>query len=142
MRLAFNNAAGDCVIVIGYNKYMRKNLFCAALLLILTVFLFGCKKDKSLIIELDNSEPLALAVDVEWAVISEPYVTFRHVQEWDGKESGHGKKGDVLQVKGYSYSSANEKWVKFEKGYLPLKSVQIFTNKYQADKVGKGYSEK
>ncbi|MCQ2584172.1 MAG: hypothetical protein MJ185_01165 [Treponema sp.] len=120
---------------------MRKNLFCAALLLILTVFLSGCKRDKSLNIELDNSEPLALAVDIEWAVLSEPYVTFRDVQEWDGKESGHGKKGDVLQVKGYSYSSTNEKWVKFEKGYLPLKSVQIFTNKFQADKVGKGYTE-
>ncbi len=121
--------------------FMRKNLFCFLLLFVLTVFLAGCKRDKSLNIELDNSEPLALAVDIEWAVISEPYVTFRDVQEWNGKDSGHGKKGDVLQVKGYSYSSSNEKWVKFEKGYLPVKSVQIFSNKFQADKVGKGYSE-
>ncbi|MCQ2572305.1 MAG: hypothetical protein MJ182_00235 [Treponema sp.] len=120
---------------------MRKQFLGAIFLLLLTVIFAGCKRDKSLSIELDNNEPLALAVDIEWAVISEPYVIFRSIQEWNGKDSGHGKKGEVLQVKGYSYSSTNEKWVKFEKGYLPLKSVQIFTNKYQADKVGKGYSE-
>jgi len=119
---------------------MRKTLF-LILIVLCTVQFSSCKRDKSLNIELDNTEPLALAVDIEWAVISDPYVTFREVQEWTGKDSGHGKKGDVLQVKGYSYSSTNEKWVKFDNGYLPLKSVKIFTNKFQADKIGKGYSE-
>ncbi len=120
---------------------MRKSVSVLLCIFICIAGLTSCKREKSSNINLDNYDPLALAVDIEWAVISEPYVIFRDVQEWNGKDLGRGKKGEVLKVLGYSYSSENEKWVKFEKGYLPLKTVKVFSNKFQADKISKGFTE-
>lgn len=121
---------------------MRKTFLLLISIFICLTTLSSCKRDKALNINLDTSDPLALAVDIEWAVISEPYVIFRDVQEWNGKDLGRGKKGEVFKVLGYSYSSENEKWVKFEKGFLPLSNVKVFSNKFQAEKVSKGFLEK
>lgn len=106
-----------------------------------SVLCISCTKKRSDEIVLDNSNPLAFAIDIEWAVIIDPYVTFRETHEWTSKDLGHGKKGEILQVIGYSYSSENEKWVKFENGFLPIKSVQVYSNRYQAAKVSKGIIE-
>lgn len=121
---------------------MRKTPFALLLFIFLTLPFCSCKGDKAPEITLDNSDPLALAVDVEWAVINEPYVTFRENQEWTAKDSGHGKRGEVLRVNGFSYSSEGEKWVKFDKGFLPYKSVLVFSNRFQAETSAKGMTEK
>ncbi|MCQ2597037.1 MAG: hypothetical protein MJ181_04240 [Treponema sp.] len=121
---------------------MRKTPLVLLFILSLSAFFYSCRDEKAAEITLDNSDPLALAVDVEWAVINEPYVAFRENQEWTGKDVAHGKRGEVLQVKGFSYSSEGEKWVKFEKGFLPSKSVLVFSNRFQAETSAKGMAEK
>lgn len=118
--------------------------FCLFLILIcVSLLCVSCKKNRRVEqIKLDSSEPLALAVDVEWAVVTDPYVTFREDKEWTSKDTGHVKKGEILKVLGYSYSSKNERWVKFEQGFLPLKCVTVYSNRFQAEKVSKGLEEK
>jgi len=111
------------------------------ILICISLLCVSCRKNRSDDITLDNSDSLSLAVDIEWAVINEPFVIFRESQEWDAKDVGHGKKGEILQITGYSWSSKNEKWVKFEKGFLPLKSVRVFSNRYQAANVSKEMTE-
>ena len=116
-------------------------LFCAVTSLLTSLLFFSCSKNREKEIILADSDSLALAVDIEWAVISDPYVTFREEHEWESKETAHGKRGDVLQVKGTSYSTENEKWVKFSEGFLPAKSVKIFSNKFQAENISRGMTE-
>ena len=105
------------------------------ILLLFSFLIIGCaKKDETEII-LDNSEPLALAPDVQWAVVSEPYAAFKESKDWSASVIGHCRKGDVLQVKGNSLDSKNEVWYYFEQGWLPSSSVLVYNNRLKAQKI-------
>ena len=52
------------------------------LLVLFSMLIFSCAKKEDEIIFLDNREPLALAPDVQWAVVNEPYVAFKENKEW------------------------------------------------------------
>lgn len=105
------------------------------ILLLFSFLIIGCaKKDETEII-LDNSEPLALAPDVQWAVVSEPYAAFKESKDWSASVIGHCRKGDVLQVKGKSLDSKNEVWYYFEQGWLPSSSVLVYNNRLKAQKI-------
>ena len=105
------------------------------ILLLFSFLIIGCaKKDETEII-LDNSEPLALAPDVQWAVVSEPYASFKESKDWSASVIGHCRKGDVLQVKGKSLDSKNEVWYYFEQGWLPSSSVLVYNNRLKAQKI-------
>lgn len=99
--------------------------------------LASCFLEKEKEIVLEDSDPLALAVDVQWAVVTDPYATFKADKEWNAKDRGHATKGEILKVIGVSISSEKEKWIRFNEGYLPAKSVSIYTNKYQAEKAAR-----
>lgn len=105
------------------------------ILLLFSFLIIGCaKKDETEII-LDTSEPLALAPDVQWAVVSEPYAAFKESKDWSASVIGHCRKGDVLQVKGKSLDSKNEVWYYFEQGWLPSSSVLVYNNRLKAQKI-------
>ena len=105
------------------------------ILLLFSFLIIGCaKKDETEII-LGNSEPLALAPDVQWAVVSEPYAAFKESKDWSASVIGHCRKGDVLQVKGKSLDSKNEVWYYFEQGWLPSSSVLVYNNRLKAQKI-------
>ena len=112
---------------------MKKIVF----LLCALVLFSSCNIKKEKEIVLDNSDPLALAVDVQWALVTDPYATFKTDREWNSSDRGHAKKGEVLKVIGISLSSEKEKWIRFNEGYLPEKSVKVFSNKYQAEKAAR-----
>ena len=95
----------------------------------------GCAKKDDGEIVLDKSEPLALAPDVQWAVVSEPYAAFKEAKDWSSSVIGHCRKGDILQIKGKSLDSKNEVWYYFEQGWLPSSSVLVYNNRLKAQKV-------
>lgn len=95
----------------------------------------SCKKKSAESIIFDNSHPLALAPDVEWAVVTEPYAVFRESDEWGGSTAGHCRKGEILQVKGKSVDAQKENWYYFEGGWLPQNCVSVFSNRYKAQTV-------
>ena len=104
------------------------------ILLLFSFLIIGCaKKDETEII-LDNSEPLALAPDVQWAVVSEPYAAFKESKDWSASVIGHCRKGDILQIKGKSLDSKNEVWYYFEQGWLHSSSVLVYSNRLRAQK--------
>ena len=61
-----------------------KNKLVSAFFLIffISVFFAACKKSGNEAIVFDNTHPLALAPDVEWAVVTEPYAVFKENDEW------------------------------------------------------------
>lgn len=115
------------------NSLIKYTLF---FLLIATAVIFSsCKKNNTETIVFDNAHPLALAPDVEWAVVIEPYAVFREDDEWSAATAGHCRKGEILQVLGKSVDAAKENWYFFEGGWLPQNCVSIFSNRYKAQTV-------
>ena len=104
-------------------------------ILILIPSFSSCKKKSAESIIFDNTHPLALAPDVEWAVVTEPYAVFRESDEWGGSTAGHCRKGEILQVKGKSVDADKENWYYFDGGWLPQNCVSIFSNRYKAETV-------
>ena len=117
---------------------MKKVLTLTALLLAVAFFFTGCAKKSSEVIVFDNSHPLALAPDVEWAVVTEPYAVFKETDEWGAATAGHCRKGEILQVLGKAVDAQKENWYYFEGGWLPQSCVSIFSNRYKAETVSKG----
>lgn len=115
---------------------MKNKLFVSAfLILILSVLFVSCQKKGTETIVFDNTHPLALAPDVEWAVVTEPYAVFKETDEWGAATAGHCRKGEILQVKGKSMDAAKENWYYFDGGWLPQSCVSIFSNRYKAETV-------
>ena len=108
----------------------------SAALFIAAIFT-GCAKKSVEVIVFDNTHPLALAPDVEWAVVTEPYAVFRETDDWSAATEGHSRKGEILQVRGKAVDSNKENWYYFEGGWLPQSSVSIFSNRYKAETVSK-----
>ena len=117
---------------------MKVNKYLYLLVILVLACLFSsCQKKSSEVIVFDNSHPLALAPDVEWAVVTEPYAVLRDTDEWGASTVGHCRKGEILQVKGKSVDAAKENWYYFEGGWLPQSCVSIFSNRYKAETVSK-----
>jgi len=108
------------------------------ILLILTfICSFSCNVKKDEIIVFDNSEPLALAPDISWAVVSDPYAAYRDDIGWNVKGNGHCRRGEILQIKGKSIDKNKEVWYSFENGWLPASCVNVFDNRLKAENFSK-----
>lgn len=107
------------------------------------LFVFGlpsCSKKNNWEIVLDSSDPLALAPDVEWAVVVVPYASFRKETSWDAQAEGYCKQGECFAIEATSAISVEgkfQKWYRFESGWLPESAVKIYANKFRAEKAAK-----
>lgn len=101
-------------------------------LVIAAALLTGCKKKTEEVIKFDESQPLALAPNVDWAVVEDPYAAYRSEANWDASVSGHCRKGDILQVLGKSTDEKKDVWYMFENGWLPSNCLAIFSNRLKA----------
>lgn len=119
---------------------MKKNVF-FIVLLICCIFV-SCKKKEAEVIVFDDSQPLALAPDVEWAVVNDPYAAYKHEIGWESGVAGHSRKGDILQVKGKSIDKNNNVWYFFENGWLPENCLTIYNNRLKAQVVSKQLLER
>jgi len=122
----------------NYKKYIYAAVFCMVFITVLT----GCSKKKEEIIEFDSTYPLALAPDVKWAVVTEPYASFKENCDWNSLTEGHCRKGDIFQVTGNSRDKDNEVWYKFESGWLPQSCLSVYSNRYKALSVSESIKDK
>lgn len=108
--------------------------------LCLNIFI-SCSNKKYEEIVFDNSHPLALAPDVSWAVIKDPYAAYKTEPNWSADAKGHCRKGEILQVIGKSVDEKNDVWYSFENGWLPANSLSIFNNRYKAQTAAQQFGE-
>jgi hypothetical protein len=97
----------------------------------------GCREKNENGIPLDDSNPLALAPDVSWAVVLDPYAAYRGETSWEASVTGHCRKGDILQVLGMSAAENGETWYRFDEGWLPDSAVSVYSNRYRAETAAK-----
>lgn len=103
-------------------------------ILLLCCFVFISCSDKKKIdkIEFDNSYPLALAPDISWALVTDPYASFRDDSDWEADTTSHVRKGAILQVIGKSIDKKKIVWYKFDEGWLPSSCLTIYSNRMKA----------
>ncbi len=100
--------------------------------LLVSLSLISCNKKKEEVIEFNETHPLSLAPDVEWALITDPYAAYRKDIEWNAEVTNHCRRGDILQVYAKSIDKQKTVWYKFEEGWLPETCLSIYSNRYKA----------
>ena len=113
---------------------MKLNFF--FLILIIPLFFSGCFfKDKNKVIDISQAEQIS-SIE-KWAVVTDSYVALKADAGNSGTIISHARKGDIFQIKGNKIVSTeknkNDIWYKLENGWLPEKSIRIFSNKLQAE---------
>lgn len=100
------------------------------------LFFNGCfLRKQELSVNFDNSDPLALAPDVSWAVITDPYAAFRENAGWESGVTGHCRRGEIYQISGSDAvrnSTSSDIWYLFKEGWLPASAVAVLPNKFSA----------
>ena len=115
---------------------MRKNKFFFAVFA-LALLAFSCERNKDAEIPLDNSDPLALAPDVRWALVEDPYAAIRSDTSWDAEAVAYCKQGDffpILASASVLGESGSETWYQAKGGWLPESVISVYPNKYRAAK--------
>jgi hypothetical protein len=93
----------------------------------------GCSGRSGKEIQFDKSEPLALAPDVSWAVVLDPYAGFRRETAWSAEVVSYCRKGDILQVLGETTVKESGNWYEFKNGWLQESAVTIYNNRLKAE---------
>lgn len=110
---------------------MKKKIFLLLILIFISTII-SCNRNKEETIVFDQSYPLSLAPDVEWAVVTDPYAAFKEDKDWNAPVTGHCRKGEILQIYAKSMDKEKTNWYKFENGWLPETCLAIYTNRYKA----------
>lgn len=121
---------------------MKRNIFFVLLSFVIFLLAVSCSKKDSETIVFDNSEPLALAPDIEWAVVTEPYSAFKATAHWQAEVTGHCRKGDILKINGKSIDSSGEKWFYFKDGWLSESCLSVYNNRLKAKNISEKLLEK
>ncbi len=93
----------------------------------------SCNGKKEEVIEFDNSHPLALAPNVYWALVPDPYAAFTKDVGWNSETISHCRSGEILQVIGQASDSERVKWYHFNEGWLPETCLSIYSNRFKAE---------
>jgi hypothetical protein len=70
-----------------------------------------------------------------WAVVNDPYATFREDTDFLATVASHGRRGDVEKVTGeviLVIDGARVRWYGFEKGWIHESSVTLCSNLLKA----------
>jgi hypothetical protein len=111
----------------------RKICFSLLFLVALSWLMGGCVKKSSEEIQFDNSEPLALAPDITWAVVLDPYAGYRKTASWNSEVASYCRKGEIFQVLGETEAKDGGNWYEFKNGWLPELSVTVYNNRFRAE---------
>lgn len=120
---------------------IKRNLILELIVLSSLLFLVSCNKNKDEVIKFDETYPLALAPDVTWAVVSEPYAAYKKNADWAADIAGHCRRGEILQITGKSEVNG-ENWYCFENGWLAESSLTIYSNRFKAKAVSDSMKDK
>ncbi len=100
--------------------------------IIITTFFSGCfmKKTEEEIILPEDS----LFHTNEWAVVASPYTPFYKNPSENSEVEGYARRGDTLEVKGRQIINAKDLWYNFEKGWMPEKVLNVYSNQKKAER--------
>lgn len=118
------------------NLFPRDCIFSAFALMVFSVIFMvsGCVK-QNVPVQFDKSDPLALDIEIQWAVVTEPYAACYESAEYASRVVTHFRKAEILRIIGEQTVGAGEekeKWYAFEQGWMPVSSISVYANKMRA----------
>ncbi|MBQ9207124.1 MAG: hypothetical protein IJ158_10505 [Treponema sp.] len=100
----------------------------------------SCKKNTDQL-SLQNLAPEDLSPRIEWALVSDPYVACRKEARYDSDTIASFRKGEIHEIKGnctvFVDEGTKELWYALGEGWIPSRSVRVFSNKLQAENAKK-----
>lgn len=112
-----------------------------------SVMFFSCNKRSS--IDINVVDEAAIAPDVQWALVSVPYVSFMKEPSYSSDVVSHERSGAVLPVAGKKtcrvvrYEEDDEKkahpiveylvWYKFSQGWLESTQITLYDTRLKAE---------
>ncbi len=103
--------------------------------LVMVIVALGCTK-RDYIGDIELPEETALTDAVRYAVVMEPYVTFRDMPQDDGITSAHARAGEVFEVQAIKLEMVGGEqvmWVLLkDAGWLVASSLRFYPSKEQA----------
>jgi hypothetical protein len=109
----------------------------------LLLVIVGCARQENTLVDVSVFQQ-SLEYGTQWAIISEPYATFRGDTDFSAPVSGYGRRGDVQKIIGYAIAlsgAVRTVWYGFEKGWLPESSVVIYSNELKAKRASESLRE-
>ena len=122
-------------------NHITKRALIISFFFIISICFFSCNKKQEEVITFDDSYPLSLAPDVEWALITDPYAAFRSDTDWNAEITGHVRRGEILQIYAKSTDKQKNVWYKLEEGWLPQNCLAVYTNRYKAQTAAKNLKD-
>ncbi len=101
------------------------------LFFLVVLLITSCNRESTGYIDISKTDNIAMSS--QWAVITEPYVSYLSEADATSQINAYGRIGDVIEVAGSSIGTDNVHWYTFENGWLPENSIRIYANKLQAD---------
>jgi hypothetical protein len=80
----------------------------------------------------------------QWAVIIEPYATFRLATSYTSQIAGHGRRGDIHKITGCMTVRLEDReilWYNFDAGWLPESAVAVYSNRLKAERAATAQSD-
>lgn len=115
-----------------FSPYLRFDLFSLAILLMVVV---SCTKE-DYIENMELPKETAVMDASRYAVVLEPYVTFRDKPQDDGITSSHARAGEVFEVRAIKLEMINGEqvmWVCLENaGWLTSTSLKLYPTEEKA----------
>ena len=111
---------------------VRKAALVFIFILILSTVFSSCflkKTEEEIILPQDS-----LFHTKEWALVTDPYTPFYKNPSEDSEIEGYVRRGDTLEIQGRRIINAKDLWYRFEKGWMPEKVVQIYSNQRKAER--------
>ncbi|MDR3283595.1 MAG: hypothetical protein LBS97_00250 [Treponema sp.] len=125
-------------------EFPEKALFRPAFCLTVVLLFAACTpKNADTLVDVSVFEK-GLEYGVQWAVVSDPYATFRSASDFSAPVSGYGRRGDIQKVTGQVIvpgASGSTVWYGFDKGWLPANSIIIYSNEIKARRASESFRE-
>ena len=117
------------------------NLRLLLFIFFITIFLLTSCTKKNEIEKIVLPQDTAIAYSMRYAVIIEPYVSFRDKPSDDGITSSHARSGEVFVVEAIKAEMKNGKqilWINLkDAGWLTSSSVRLYATKEKASTAAK-----
>ncbi|GMO68325.1 MAG: hypothetical protein Ta2A_16540 [Treponemataceae bacterium] len=124
-------------------KKTTANILLLTAALIAAAFLLGsCAKKHNLATDFSNNPDMEYGL--QWALITDVFVTFYAEPDIFSMHLGNDRRGDIKLVRGVTSVNKDGEitlWYNFDEGWLPESVLSIYQNKLQAQTVAASFAE-
>ncbi len=114
----------------------KKYLYSCSILALILFFTISCERNTQGNAIVFSATPVISETD-KYALVIEPYISFRDQPGDSGITMAHGRRGEIYELTGkkiIAASGANSVWVQLQPGWVLESAVLLYSNRERAQK--------